>query len=380
MRLFVAAALSVLAVPLHALPPPGTEVPEGVVAIGDVHGDIETFRALLRSLKLIDEADRWCGGTRRLVQTGDILDRGAGSRQVIELMMRLEAEAAAAGGAAVQVLGNHEVMNVVGDTSCTIAPEFAAYAGDEDPAERARRREEILGFLREGSPLLRSSYARQFYRVLNERTFDEWFPPGFFAHRAAFSPTGKHGKWLLHRPVIHREGRTLFLHGGLHAKHASLAIEAINRSVKPLVAEYLAAVAEVEKLRAFDGALGLRELRYLIALERAAGGPHASLAGPFARIEKIWSSILFDEEGPLWYRGLADARLERALVRPLEATLAAQDADRLVIGHTQPPSLTVEARFSGRVILIDTGMNQAVYGGRPSAAILMPSGEVKVWE
>jgi hypothetical protein len=51
-----------------------------------------------------------------------------------------------------------------------------------------------------------------------------------------------------------------------------------------------------------------------------------------------------------------------------------------VIGHTQPPSLRVESRFQNRVILIDTGMNQAVYHGRPSAILVLPGAEVKVWE
>src|SRR5438093_1126492 len=43
-----------------------------ITAMGDVHGDFKTFRALLRSVGLIDSQDLWCGGTRHLVQTGDL--------------------------------------------------------------------------------------------------------------------------------------------------------------------------------------------------------------------------------------------------------------------------------------------------------------------
>ena len=50
-----------------------------------------------------------------LVQTGDVTDRGPDSLEVIELMIRLEAEAAAAGGEVVALVGNHEVMNVTGE-------------------------------------------------------------------------------------------------------------------------------------------------------------------------------------------------------------------------------------------------------------------------
>jgi hypothetical protein len=95
---------------------------------------------------------------------------------------------------------------------------------------------------------------------------------------------------------------------------------------------------------------------------------------------QLWESILFDEDGPLWYRGLADRGNERRLARDLDAMLAAQGVTRMVIGHTQPPSLRVEALFQNRVILIDTGMNQRVYGGKPSAIVLQPSGQIRVWE
>src|SRR6266850_7673094 len=68
-------------------------IPAGcLVAVGDVHGDFETFRKLLLSLGIIDRDDRWAGGDRVLVQTGDLLDRGAGSRKVLDLVMALEGQ------------------------------------------------------------------------------------------------------------------------------------------------------------------------------------------------------------------------------------------------------------------------------------------------
>ena len=36
--------------------------------------------------------------------------------------------------------------------------------------------------------------------------FDQRFPPGYFAHRAAFAPTGKYGRWLLSLPPWHVGG------------------------------------------------------------------------------------------------------------------------------------------------------------------------------
>jgi 3',5'-cyclic AMP phosphodiesterase CpdA len=50
-----------------------------------------------------------------LVQTGDIVDRGAHAYDVYKMMQRLRGEAHAAGGQVVSILGNHEVMNAIGD-------------------------------------------------------------------------------------------------------------------------------------------------------------------------------------------------------------------------------------------------------------------------
>ena len=86
-----------------------------VIAIGDIHADPEAARATLKMAKLIDDTGRWTGGDAVLIQTGDVTDKGPSSRQVITLLTRLRAEAREVGGDVIAVLGNHEVMNLVGD-------------------------------------------------------------------------------------------------------------------------------------------------------------------------------------------------------------------------------------------------------------------------
>jgi calcineurin-like phosphoesterase family protein len=351
----------------------------GVVAIGDVHGDAATFRGLLRSAGLLDSGGRWSGGRRRMVQTGDVLDRGPHSRQALDLLMRLSKEAAAAGGSAVMVLGNHELMTICGDLRYTTREEFTAFAGEEGRELRDARKREILGLIRRGSPLLRSPYYAVLARFIDLRTFDDRFPPGFFARERAFAPAGRYGKWLLERPVIHREGKTIFLHGGLSAAYGEIPAAELNRRIPGEVRKFLGAVEELESREVFDLALGLEELIRLLEDERRAGGPHPSLAAPFRAIEEVLDGILFDDDGPLWYRGLA-LDSEASLAPVVRRILAAQGADRIVIGHTQPLALRVESRFGGRVYLIDTGMNRAVYKGHPSALFISPSGEVRVWQ
>lgn len=86
-----------------------------LVAIGDLHGDLNAARAALRAAGAIDDHDAWVGGALTIVQTGDVLDRGDDEQAILDLLARLDQEARAAGGAVIQLLGNHELMNGNGD-------------------------------------------------------------------------------------------------------------------------------------------------------------------------------------------------------------------------------------------------------------------------
>lgn len=84
-----------------------------LVALGDVHGGYDRLVRLLEAGGLVARDNspvgyRWTGGDRTLVCTGDLIDKGTQSLPVLDLMMALEADAPAAGGAVVVTLGNHE--------------------------------------------------------------------------------------------------------------------------------------------------------------------------------------------------------------------------------------------------------------------------------
>ncbi len=85
------------------------KTPRKLVAVGDVHGQFEGLIKLLRHAKLIDVQQHWCGGHHRLVQIGDILDRGPFSLKVDALLDKLQTEAVAAGGEVIRLVGNHEL-------------------------------------------------------------------------------------------------------------------------------------------------------------------------------------------------------------------------------------------------------------------------------
>jgi len=86
-----------------------------VVAIGDIHGDLGGARAALRAAGAINVSDSWIGGDLVIVQTGDVLDRGDDEKDILELLARLDDEARKQGGAVIQLIGNHELMNAAHD-------------------------------------------------------------------------------------------------------------------------------------------------------------------------------------------------------------------------------------------------------------------------
>ncbi|MBP8949988.1 MAG: metallophosphoesterase [Candidatus Promineofilum sp.] len=78
--------------------------------IGDIHGQIDKATAALREAKLMDGDSCWAGGAATLWFMGDYFDRGPDGIAAIDLVRRLQGEAAAAGGHVGALLGNHDVL------------------------------------------------------------------------------------------------------------------------------------------------------------------------------------------------------------------------------------------------------------------------------
>ncbi|MFD9904737.1 metallophosphoesterase [Streptomyces sp. NPDC059063] len=91
-------------------PAPGAEELGPLYVVGDVHGYLDELVAALQEEGLIDSELSWCAGNTRLWFLGDFTDRGPDGIGVIDLVMRLSAEAAAAGGYCKALMGNHELL------------------------------------------------------------------------------------------------------------------------------------------------------------------------------------------------------------------------------------------------------------------------------
>jgi hypothetical protein len=331
-----------------------------VVAFADVHGAYEELTTLLRSVGVVDGELRWIGGRTHLVSLGDLLDRGDDSRKVMDLLMRLQDEAASAGGRLHVALGNHEAMNVLGDLRYVAAGEFAAYATDEDATERAGHK---AGFL-----------ARQ--PSATEADFERAFPPGFFAHRRLLGHDGKYGKWLLAQPVAVVVNDTVYMHGGPSVLLAGRSIEQLNREYAAAVSEYLSAETVLREagLLQFEDGYSKRPEAAQARLEAMPGGDaRTALAAAVARFKAADETPLLGPAGPNWYRGAAFCN-ECAEADVLKPWLAQVGARRVVIGHTVARNGAVVSRFDGAVVKLDAGMNRAVYGGHPAALVSDASG------
>ncbi len=278
-----------------------------VVVIGDLHGDYAKFHAMLNEADLIDARDAWSGGAAHLVQLGDVPDRGPDSRRILDLLIRLEPQARRAGGRLHALIGNHEAMNMDGDLRYTTPGEFAAFADAKSPGRRDAYYKRVVAAVKAAPPASGLPVFDAAYRA----RFDAEHPLGWVEHRLAWSPKGVYGRWILKHNAIIRIDDTLYLHGGLGPEFAGFSLEVINKAV-------------------------LTALRHQ---PEQAGGP---------------DDVLWSEQGPLWYRGLAQND-EAAESAHLATLLARHGVRRIVLGHTKRYAM-INSRFDGAVILTDVAV------------------------
>jgi hypothetical protein len=321
--------LALATTPWTALPAKPQPRQQRIVAVGDLHGDFDAWREIALKARIINPRNRWAGGSTILVQAGDIADRGPDTLKIITHLMKLQREAARAGGRVVVLVGNHEAMNMTGDLRYVTPGEYAAFAN----ANSARLRDStyeankatILAAFRAQSPAMTDDAIRAAWLAQN--------PLGKLEHQAAWSARGPLGKWTIANPAVARIGDSIFVHGGISVRYAAVPLDDINRRVATALAAH----------------------------------------------DDSPASILYDPFGPLWYRGLVTRKPDPAnpaepspatipgypsIDDELAAVLRAQGAGRLVIAHT-PRLAGIEVSHGGRLVRIDTGISR-YYGGKLS--------------
>ncbi|MCZ6485215.1 MAG: metallophosphoesterase [Acidobacteria bacterium] len=335
-----------------------------VVAVGDIHGNFDALVEVLQETGLMDAEQRWIGGDAILVQTGDFLDRGSKVREVMDLLMALEKQAVRDSGRVVVLLGNHEMMNLMGDLRDVAKKSYLSFVDEnsgkrrqdvyQDYLELYKRRSQLLG----QEPSITPKFEKQWMKR---------HPPGFLEYRDALQPHGKYGGWLRKRPAIVQIGDTIFLHGGIHPELASFKLRAINERIKweieafDAYTRYMVAEKLIVSLATLDEAVAAAEAELKRRKDEVAD---KSMLESFLQYGS-WLSV--HPNGPLWFRGFAYWS-EREGRRYLSKLLESYEAKHFVVGHTAQLPGRIRTRFRDKVFLVDTGMLSSFYrGGRASA-------------
>lgn len=336
-----------------------------IIAVGDVHGAYSALVEILQQAALLDERERWIGGDAVLVQTGDFLDRGDDAIRVAELLMDLQEQAPKEGGEVIVLLGNHEILNLLGDLRDVTADILRPFVDARSEARRsflcreAVKRHRLLAELR-------GKKARTPGRELRGKCVAS-HALGLFEYFEAMGPDGRLGRWLRGLPAVARLGRTVFLHGGI-SPDLSADVETINREVHRELGAYDRVRDWLQERRLLLPTAGLRDQ---LAMARAvSAAPELVESAPEApdldEMLRFQDSLLLSPEGPFWFRGYARWSEEEG-DQQIGNILSRLDADHLVVGHTPQTSYSIRPRFGGKVFLIDTGMLKPIYRGRPSA-------------
>ena len=343
-----------------------------VVAVGDVHGDLEAFTTMLRRTGLVDESRRWTGGTSLLVLPGDFTDRGPKVREIMDLLIDLEEQAPRTGGRVVVLLGNHEVMNLMGDLRYVTPEIYASFAGPQSDSRRESAYDAYLKLIAGQAETARRSGIEAPQPDAREAWMAE-HPAGFVEYVEAFGSRGRYGSWLRRKSVVFRAGDVAFLHGGLDPGRGAASLDAINDT----------ATAEIRMFdnlrdRMVDRRLILPNATFQEILEAArreidaqasdvATNKERPMEEWLGDIQQVGSWSVLAPNGPLWFRGYAtwsEAEGEAAMKVLGERYRIA----RVAVGHTITQTRRIQTRFGKRVFLIDTGMSSASgANGTPSA-------------
>lgn len=345
------------------------EPPDRVVAIGDVHGDFEDFCLILRRARLVDDQNHWIGGKATLVQPGDLIDRGAKGREVMDLVMSLQTEAAKSGGTVVPLLGNHEAMNIVGDLRYVTPADYAEFSDSESEKRRKAAYQEYAKWAESRAKLLAAVKGPALPG--SEEQWMAQHPAGFVEYREAFSPTGTYGKWIRQHDAVAKIGGTIFLHGGIPPALTSMSLEQMNKQVREEIEDFDKTMRELESRKIVLPFFTIQEIALAVQLEllaerSAPTPPDADFHNRLVHLLDVNHWLCMRDEGPLWYRGY-DSWSDETGEEQISKILAVYHASHIVVAHTVQKGPHIRTRFDGKVFLIDTGMVYKDQGGKPSA-------------
>ena len=346
----------------HALRSPGSPgsvfrpAAERLVAIGDLHGDLNKATRAFRAGGLIDSHGKWIGGATVAVQVGDQLDRGGDEVAILYMLERLRKEARDAGGELIVMNGNHETLNVAGRFRYAFEPgieDFRRWRGRQllGAALKAKCGEKpggcaIVGAAAAAAAIDRKAEKNGEPRIESRGRSGNAPPPGSASGRmyadtgpgctmprlAALAPGGPMAKrFLAHQPVVVAVGSTLFAHGGVLPHHVQYGLERINQ-----------------------------ETSEWIRGDAKPGPPPVHVSGG--------RSVVWARDYSWPQRHKCDCGVLRRALDGLPGI------DRVVVGHTIQQPEGVNAACDGRVLRVDVGMSEGCGGSEPEVLEILRDG------
>jgi hypothetical protein len=338
-------------------------LPKGqrIVAFGDVHGDLPALHKFLLAAGVIDPASleqqpqqiKWTGGDTILIQTGDILDRGAKELECFRTLCTLAHQAEEVGGKVYVLYGNHESLNAAG---------LFQYA---DP---------------EGNVEFEQTFGKRLDENFGSNRWRLQFGGNEPARWAACEPGGLlangGGSMMENMMVSCLLGRTVFVHGGLRAEHL------VDRIANP------------QDVNSYEGISKMnREARDWIMMHHHGDNNNW---GEYSTVEEVINSAQhrartasksmpdclgggIGASSPVWMRDYSQPNdappKNRGAKDLLDKTLEAvgEDVQRIVMGHT--PQMKINSALGGRAWRIDVGASQGVMGGTPEVLEIIHGGE-----
>lgn len=347
-----------------------------IVVIGEVQGAANTVAAFLEHLDLINSEHHWIGGDTILVQTGDLIDDGEHVRAALDLFMRIQDEAAAAGGRVIVLMGNHEALNILGEFGDVNPLAYESFAGPDSELRQRQAWEEWSDWRTRRAEAVGEAF------IADSDAELKWFtahPAGWIEYAEAMRPEGVYGAWLRSLPVAVIINDVLFVHGGVHPEIEEKEISAINRRTDEEIRNF-------DRHRAFMVEEGLclptcsagemvnvvnQEAAFLNTLddsERTTSNPRvARLLDVYDLSQwKSWSVV--NGKGPLCFHGAARWP-EEEHSSEMAAILDAFGVARMVTGQSDGANRLIHARFDNRVLLtsIDMTDDPDGRGGDPAA-------------
>ncbi|XP_030464413.1 shewanella-like protein phosphatase 1 [Syzygium oleosum] len=302
-----------------------------IVAVGDLHGDLEKARRAFQMAGVLssDGQDIWTGKETVLVQLGDILDRGDDEIAILSLLRSMDKQAQEEGGAVFQINGNHETMNVEGDFRYVETGAFEECAGFLDylVSYGYEWEEAFPCWVAESEKWRQDQKTSQNY-------WDSWNlvkrQKGVIARSVLLRPGGPLACELARHAVVLRVNDWVFCHGGLLPHHVAYGIERMNFQVS----------------------------NWMRGLSESDLGPQLPFIATRGYDSVVWSRLYSRDVSDL-----DDYQISQ-IQSILEETLQAVDAKAMVVGHT-PQTAGVNCKYNRSIWRIDVGMSSGVLNSRP---------------